>query len=39
MYVFGIDIPLDVLMGVGLALHVIELLLVVAILRKLRRPA
>ena len=39
MYVFGFDIALDVLMGIGLALHIVEFLLVVAILRKLGRRA
>jgi hypothetical protein len=37
MYVFGIDIPLNVLMTISLGLHVIELLLVIAILRRLAR--
>ena len=39
MYVFGFDMALDVVMGIGLVLHLIEFVLAVAILRKLGRRA
>ncbi len=37
MYVFGMDVPLVVLIVVGLGLHIIELLLVLQIMRKIRK--
>lgn len=39
MYVFGIDIPLNVLFTIGLGLQLLELILVLFIVRKLRRGA
>jgi hypothetical protein len=39
MYMFGMDIPLNAMIGVGLLLHVIEFLLVIAIMRKIKRLA
>jgi hypothetical protein len=37
MYVFGFDIPLNIVMAVGLALHLVEFVLAVLIVRKVRR--
>lgn len=37
MYVFGFDIPLNLVMAVGMALHAVEFALAVLIVRKVRR--
>jgi hypothetical protein len=38
MYVFWVDIPLHLILLIGLALHVIELVLAVKILRRFQQP-
>ena len=37
MYMFGFDIPLNLVMAVGMVLHVVEFALAALIVRKMRR--
>jgi hypothetical protein len=37
MYAFGLDIPLNVLVTIGLALHLLEFILALAIFKKVRQ--